>query len=276
MDQSPQFPPKLVLKGFAATSWMPLIGLFPLVIALFIFIGMSASGSGNLEEWQMPLLYITLLAGGVFVITCTITLLARWWEIQSIKRVYANIWAVFPQFKSAEQWQRFIEREREKGLANIHFEWIGLLIVTVVVVVVGVFGLASGAGIEIVFGLLGFEAIIAVIITGRWLRQKLDVTARHKRRVQMPLPNVVISKHGHYHEDEGFDSLRGIQSITWKDATKSRPAKMTFTVRTPFIETLAYSRGISVPRYYEVEVAILKDDENTAKALIERFQALTQ
>jgi hypothetical protein len=275
MQSQAQLPSKLVLKGYAATSWLPLVAFFPLVITLFVFGGMALTDGVDMDGWRTPLLGIGGMSFGVFILAALFDLALRAWEIRNIRRVYADVWAVFPQYKTEAAWQRFVEKDHEEALEAHHFEWAPLIIITVVVgAFIGWWLMSDNEEAEVFFGLAGFWVIVAGLLVSRWLRDTWNINARYQRRHGAPAPNYVISRTGAYHEDEGFESLRRIESLEWKEATKSRPAKMIFTARISFVEEwLTNNEHSAVQRWYIVEVPVLKDDETKAAILMQRFKA---
>jgi flagellar biosynthesis protein FliQ len=264
-------PTYYVYRYIEATRWITLAAFFPMVITLAVFVGTAVTDGAALDEWQTPLMGIGLLSFSAFAIGWSFEKLLEWWERRAINHVYDEAWAVWPQYTDEAKWRKFIESDYQKEMGQVSFSIIPIVIVGVVVgIIAAVFTIQEDA-VEIIFALGGFMLIVAGIVCGEYLFNKRDIQARYKRRQQMPPPKTLVSRHGHYDEDLGFSTLRGVRKVEYKAPKKTTRAQINFTVHRRWWE--GASDQYYTPRVWTVRVRVPKGYEEEAQALVERFRA---
>jgi hypothetical protein len=263
-------PTQYVYRHIEATRWISLVAFFPIIITIAVFIGVVVTDGAALDEWETPLMGIGLLSFSAFAIGWSFEKLLERWERRAINGVYDEAWVVWPQYTDEAKWRKFIESDYQKEMGQVSFSIIPIVIVGVVVGIIGTVFTIQQGGVEIIFGLGGFMLIVTGIVVGEYLMSKRDIQARYKRRQQMPPPQTLISRHGHYDEDLGFSTLRGARDVVYKASKKTTRAQINFTVHRRWWE--GGSDEYYTPRVWTVRVKVPKGYEEEAQALVERFQ----
>jgi len=270
--QARNLPRHYVFDNRAGMEILPLVAFFPLVIIGAIFIGMTLTNQdAALEEWRVPLLGIGGISLTGFTIGIVFEMAMRWWNIHQIKQVYSDPWAVWVQYKEDDKWRAFIESNYQKEMKQVSLNIVPLIIVGLVVIIMGGAMIANGIEFYVLFGLVGFMGIVVAIVVGEWLTGKWRIRSRYKRRKNSPPPATLISEHGHYNEDQGYDSLNNLQSAELKRSGKRGRAKINFVTKARWFEVLN-DEYMNFDDRWRVVVDVPKGDEADAETLVTRFQ----
>ena len=269
--QKRDLPTQYVLTHRSGTRALPLAAFFPLVITASVFIGMMLTNSTSLEEWRTPLLGIGGMSLTIFIMGLIFEVSIRWWSIRRIKQVYRDPWAVWLQYPDTEKWRRFVEDDYRKAMSEVQFSFAPIIIVGVIVTIIGAVLIANGIEIIVLFGLGGFMLIVCAIVVGEWLSSKWSIRGQYKRRKRNPLPAVLISQNGHYDEDQGYDSLKGLETIEFKRNGKKGRAKINFVIKARWYEGLSDEYANLEDKWF-ISVNVPKGYEAEAEALVTRFQ----
>ncbi len=272
--QTRDLPRQYVIEDHAGTRILLLVGFFPMVITLAVFLGVTLTNrEASLDEWYVPLLGIGMISLTAFTVGIVLEMATKWWTIRQIKQVYRDPWAIWVQYENDEKWQTFIENDHQKSLKNVSFSFVPIVIVGVVVTVIGGAMIANGIEVDVLFGLAGFMAIVVAIFVGEWLYAKWRIHARYKRRKKLPPPAILISECGHYNEDQGYDSLRGLEKVEFKRSGKRGRAKVSFGIRESWYHSLLRSEEyVNYQERWVISVDVPKSYEAEAEALATRFQ----
>ena len=269
--QTRHLPRHYVREDHAGTRILPLVAFFPMIITGAVFLGMTLTNQSSLDEWRVPLLGIGGMSLTVFTIAIVFEMVIRWRNIRQIKQVYDDPWAIWLHYTDDEKWQAFIESDHQKAMKQVSLSIAPIVIVGLVVTVIGGVAVANGIEIYVLFGLAGFMAIVVAIVLGEWFINKWRINARYKRRKNSPPPATLISQYGHYHEDQGYNSLGNLQSVELKRSGKRGRAKIKFVMKARWYEMLG-DEDINVQDRWLVSVDVPKGYEAEAEALVTRFQ----
>lgn len=271
--QTRDLPRQYVIQDHAGTRILPLVAFFPMVITLAVFLGVTLTNrEASLDEWHVPLLGIGMMSLTVFTFGIVLELAIKWWNIRQIKQVYRDPWAIWIPYENDEKWQTFIENDHQKAMKTVSFSFVPIVIVGVVVTVIGGAMVANGIEVYVLFGLAGFLAIVVAIFVGEWLYAKWQIHARYKRRKKSPPPAILISEYGHYDEDQGYNSLRGLEKIEFKRSGKRGRAKVNFGIKAQWYQRLFEPEYYGYQERWVIGVDVPKHYEADAEALVTRFQ----
>ena len=131
---------------------------------------------------------------------------------------------------------------------------------------------ANNYGTEIVFGLGGFMLVIIGIFAGGGWVNRVRARRRYHRRKRSPIPAIIISQHGVYDEDLGFNSIRRLKSVDLQTSPKGQSTRINFLVGIHWLEYMMVENHIMQSNRWVISVFVPKGYEDEASNLVQRFQ----
>lgn len=273
-------PQTYIYKELAGNRWLPLVGFFPIIIAVFTMVGALLTNESEADEWVVPLMGLSLMAMMGLVVGGAVVLAFLLVERAKIKRAIANAEVVWEQY-SEREWEQFRQEQYHEEMAAIQLQIAPLIIVGVVVAVIGGVALANDAPVMIVFALAGFWMIVGGIVVFPWLTDQYQVQRTYRRRRKMNPPRAFVGKNAVYHEDTGYESLKDLQQVAYNPKRGKRPAQVKWTVQrestsigVPILDTiLRYSTESHLYQVFDVEVVVNVPDgrEGEAEVLVQGY-----
>jgi hypothetical protein len=273
-------PQTYIYKTLDGNEWLPLVGFFPIIIAVFTLVGALVTGESEADEWVVPLVGLSLMAITVSAIGSAVVMALLLVERAKIKRAVGNAEVIWEQY-SEQEWQQFRQAQLQTDLDGLQLQITPLVIVGVVIGVISGVLLANDAPVYVIFALGGFWMIVGGIVVFPWLIGHYQAQRNYRRRRRMTPPRVFITKNALYHDDTGFESLRDLRQVAYVPKRGKRPAQVKWTVRrdstsigVPIVDTIL--RFTVETRFYQefevdVVVNVPAGQEGEAQAFVQQF-----
>lgn len=291
--------PPMVLKNSAPWRLFPLLALIPLILTGAILAALYLNGT-PLDELATPALGMGGLAVAIFLMLLLVAVISTLAERTRITHVRRNAWAVFPQFATESAWHAWADAEWARERKSGGFPWASVIVLAVVFTLITVVSATMLDAPPELF--VGIGAMLLIIVgglvigtqAGRWAARR-----RYQRRRSSPVPVAYVGKWGIYDEDNGFETLFGLQKVAYvpegaaAQAAAASEAYMAsildrdsgLALTTP-AETRGWAEMRFTVRYWRafrpdtwreyrghITVRVPPGREGEAQALIQRYQA---